>query len=435
MHSSSESHGGSGSVAVLGTQTARLITAIQELSLARSLEEISAIVRSAARFLTGADGATFVLRDGEQCHYADEDAIAPLWKGKRFPMSACISGWVMLNRQAAVIEDIYADPRIPTDAYRPTFVKSLAMVPIRTIAPVGAIGNYWASPRRPTESELALLVALADSTSIAMENVAVYSELESRVRERTTELRSAVEELETFAYAVSHDLRSPLQAVLGMNEFVLTCHGDSLPPEARTCIEQSMASAGKMSKLITALLDLSRVGRLPVRRERTDLSELAEDVVSELRSSDPRSVEVAIEPDLNDDVDPNLIRIVLANLLGNAWKYTGKVEQARIEFARRTESSGEAAYCVSDNGAGFQMAKAKEIFLPFRRLVSNEEYRGEGIGLSTAARIISRHGGRVWCESEPGQGARFYFTTHPAPDSRRERRSDGDEAVRIREPT
>src|SRR5215467_12485878 len=109
-----------------------LVATVQELSLARDLDTVMKIVRSAARALTHADGATFVLRDGDRCFYADEDAISPLWKGQRFPMSACISGWVMLNREPAVIEDIYADPRIPAEAYRPTFVKSLAMVPICT---------------------------------------------------------------------------------------------------------------------------------------------------------------------------------------------------------------------------------------------------------------------------------------------------------------
>ena len=131
-----------------------LVDVVQRLAMARDLPAIQAIVRTAARRLTGADGATFVLRDGERCHYADEDAIAPLWKGQRFPLSACISGWAMLNRQPAVIEDIYADDRIPHDAYRPTFVKSLAMVPIRTLDPVGAIGNYWAEKHRPTNKGL-----------------------------------------------------------------------------------------------------------------------------------------------------------------------------------------------------------------------------------------------------------------------------------------
>lgn len=172
----------------------RLLHAVQELSLAGSLDDIQRIVRSAARELTGADGATFVLRDDDQCYYADEDAIAPLWKGSRFPLETCISGWAMLNRAAAVVPDIYRDPRIPHDAYRPTFVKSLVMVPIRTLDPIGAIGSYWARERQPTQKEVELLQALADSTSVAMEMVRVRVELEERVRTRTAELERALKE-------------------------------------------------------------------------------------------------------------------------------------------------------------------------------------------------------------------------------------------------
>lgn len=174
---------------------ARLLQGVQELSLARSLPEIQKIVRTAARELTGCDGATFVLRDNGKCYYADEYAIAPLWKGSRFPMEICISGWAMLNRDAAIIPDIYVDSRIPHEAYRPTFVKSLVMVPIRKLDPVGAIGNYWARERQPTPREVSLLQALADSTSIAMENVQIYAELEQRVRDRTAELEQANEEI------------------------------------------------------------------------------------------------------------------------------------------------------------------------------------------------------------------------------------------------
>src|SRR5690606_26857093 len=144
--------------------TEHLVDVLQELSQARELDAVMGIVRNAARNLTGADGATFVLRDGDYCHYADENAISPLWKGQRFPLQTCISGWVMLHARPAVIEDIYADPRIPAEAYRPTFVKSLAMVPIRGDKPVGAIGNYWAQRRVPTEDEVAVLQILANST-------------------------------------------------------------------------------------------------------------------------------------------------------------------------------------------------------------------------------------------------------------------------------
>lgn len=172
-----------------------LVSVVQQLSLARDLQSVMAIVRVAARELTGADGATFVLRDNDQCYYAEENAISPLWKGRRFPMDICISGWVMQHRQPAVIEDIYADDRIPAEAYRPTFVRSLAMVPIRTVEPIGAIGNYWARKRRPTDEEVAVLQALADSTAVALENVRVYEELEQRVQQRTAQLQAANEAL------------------------------------------------------------------------------------------------------------------------------------------------------------------------------------------------------------------------------------------------
>ncbi|MDQ3724648.1 MAG: sensor domain-containing diguanylate cyclase [Actinomycetota bacterium] len=154
-----------------------LLSAVQELSLARTVEDVQKVVRVAARELAAADGATFVLRDEDRCFYADEYAIAPLWKGQRFPLSACISGWAMLNRQSVAIEDIYADERIPHEAYRPTFVKSLVMVPIRRVDPLGAIGMYWASHHSPSAREIALAQALADSTAVAMEHVRVLGEL------------------------------------------------------------------------------------------------------------------------------------------------------------------------------------------------------------------------------------------------------------------
>lgn len=173
----------------------QLAGVIQELSLARDFDTVTAIVRSAARELTGADGATLVLRDGNQCFYAEESAISPLWKGQRFPVDSCISGWVMLNRQPAVIDDVYADPRIPVEAYRPTFVRSLAMVPIRLKDPIGAIGNYWARRCRPRPQQVRILQALADTTAVAVENVRAYTELERRVHERTADLKTAIEDL------------------------------------------------------------------------------------------------------------------------------------------------------------------------------------------------------------------------------------------------
>ncbi len=150
-----------------------LISSVQRLSLAETLGDIQEIVRTAARELTGADGATFVLREREFCYYADEDAIQPLWKGQRFPIEECISGWVMLNRTPAVIEDIYIDERIRHEIYRPTFIKSLAMVPIRSLDPIGAIGNYWARKHWASSQDVSLLQSLADATAVAVENVSL----------------------------------------------------------------------------------------------------------------------------------------------------------------------------------------------------------------------------------------------------------------------
>ncbi|HWD69714.1 MAG TPA: HD domain-containing phosphohydrolase [Solirubrobacteraceae bacterium] len=202
-------------------EVAELLSAIQQLSLVRSLPEIQEIVRKAARRLTGADGATFVLREDGKCFYADEDAISPLWKGQRFAMDACISGWTMLNRKPALIKDIYADERVPHDAYRPTFVRSLAMVPIRQLDPLGAIGNYWAEQHEATAREVQLLQALADSTAVALENVRVYTELEKAHAETLHRLALAGEFRDDATYRhtarVAH-VAALIAAKLGADE-------------------------------------------------------------------------------------------------------------------------------------------------------------------------------------------------------------------------
>lgn len=389
----------------------RLVSVIQQLSLARSLEAVMAIVRRAARDLTGADGATFVLREGDQCHYADEDAISPLWKGCRFPLSACISGWAMLNRQSAVIEDIYADPRIPADAYRPTFVKSLVMVPIRSESPIGAIGNYWATPHLATEEEVRLLQTLADSTSIAIENVMMYSNLDEAVRNRTLELEAANRDLESFSYSVSHDLRAPLRAIEGFGQMLFTEHAHRLDGSALNYLHRILGSTKRMGQLIEDMLNLASLGRVALRRTTVDLSALAREIFDELYASSPRTqVKLTIEGKLSADADPGLLRIMLQNLLSNAWKYSSKRIEARIEFGHSTNANGECVYHVRDNGAGFDMQYADRLFGVFQRLHAESEFPGTGVGLATVQRIVHRHGGRIWAESAVDKGATFYFT-------------------------
>jgi hypothetical protein len=390
--------------------TDRLINAVQELSLARDLATVMSIVRRAARELTGADGATFVLRDRDQCYYADENAIAPLWKGKRFPMSACISGWAMLNRQATAIEDIYADSRIPADAYRPTFVKSLAMVPIRTADPVGAIGNYWAAHHKATPDEVKLLQALANSTAIAIENVQLYGDLEQRVCDRTAQLEAANAELEAFSYSVSHDLRAPLRHIDGFSGLLLE-HADALDDTGRDYLQRIRRATGRMNQLIEDLLKLSRITRTEVRKETADLTRMAREIAADLQAGAPdRRAEFAIEEDLRANGDPRLLRVALENLLSNAWKYTARKAQARIEVGHTREGEDEAAYYVRDDGAGFDMAYAGKLFGAFQRLHAESEFAGTGIGLATVARIVHKHGGRIWAEAAAGQGATFFFT-------------------------
>jgi transcriptional regulator with GAF, ATPase, and Fis domain len=161
------------------------------MSMVRGLEEIMEIVRLSARNLIGADGVTFVLRDGDKCHYADEDAISPLWKGQRFPIESCVSGWAMQNAEVVVIEDIYRDDRVPHAAYTPTFVKSLAMVPVRQEDPIGAIGAYWANPQRPSAESVRTLQRIANSAAVAMTNVALISSL-AAAKEEAARARDAM---------------------------------------------------------------------------------------------------------------------------------------------------------------------------------------------------------------------------------------------------
>jgi len=387
----------------------RLVGAVQELSLARTLDAVMQVTRRAARELTGADGATFVLRDEERCFYADEDAIGPLWKGQRFPITACISGWAMLNRQATVVEDIYNDPRIPVNAYRRTFVKSLVMVPIRVEAPIGAIGNYWAEPHRATAEEVELLQALANTTAVAIEDVQLYNDLERRVRERTRQLEAAYQELDTFSYSVSHDLITPLHQIGGFAGLLAQHCAGALDSKVTHYVDRIRDGTKNMSLLVHDLLRLSKFSRAEIKVEEVDLTAIAREAVDRIVASNPaRHAEFKIADGLTATGDAGFLRVVIENLLGNAWKYTQTRDHAVIEFGATPEDS--RIFFIRDNGVGFDMSDAQKLFAPFQRLHRGEDFSGHGVGLATVDRIIGRHGGRIWANAAVNCGATFFFT-------------------------
>jgi PAS domain S-box-containing protein len=235
-------------------------------------------------------------------------------------------------------------------------------------------------------------------------------ELEERVRHRTAELEASTRELDAFAYSVSHDLRAPLRSLAGFSEVLLEDYSDRLDETGQGYLNRIEANAARMARMIDDLLDLSRATRVELRRERVDVSAVARDVLDELRDSDPdRHVQATVADELVASGDPHLIRLVLHNLLGNAWKFTSRRAPAviRVDSIVRHHTP---VFTVSDNGAGFDMRYNAKLFDPFQRLHSTNDFEGTGIGLAIVHRIVTRHGGRIWAESEPGQGATFFFT-------------------------
>jgi len=235
-------------------------------------------------------------------------------------------------------------------------------------------------------------------------------ELEQRVITRTAQLEAANKELEAFSYSVSHDLRAPLRAIDGFSQALLEENAGQLDDAGQDYLRRVRAATQRMGTLIDDLLALSRVARVELRRENVALTELARAIVSELAERDPeRRVEFVAEDDFNVDGDSRLLRVVLENLLGNAWKFTQERSKAKIELGQETKD-GSPVFFVRDNGAGFDMAYVDKLFGAFQRLHPASEFPGTGVGLATVQRIIHRHGGRVWAEGKVDHGATFYFT-------------------------
>ena len=281
-----------------------------------------------------------------------------------------------------------------------------------------APGHFWAHlesrPQRATDNEtLSSWVTFTDvdaQVAAADEIRRLNAELEKRVVTRTAELVAVTKELEAFAYSASHDLRAPLRAIDGFSAMVMEDAADALGPEDVRHLERVRAAAQRMGCLIDDLLGLSRVARRDLYRERIDVSALAREVADELLAEhEARVVEVVIAPDMAADADPRLLRVILHNLLDNAWKFTAKHEAARVEVGV-TDADGERALFVRDDGAGFDPDYAEHLFGAFQRMHTAEEFEGDGIGLAMVQRLVNRHGGTAWAESQVEQGATFFFT-------------------------
>jgi len=282
---------------------------------------------------------------------------------------------------------------------------------------LGALVLGWRSDFSPADRHVRLAEALASYAATVIDNAKTHErlkqlneDLEQRVIERTSELEAANKELEAFSYSVSHDLRAPLRSIDGFSQALLEEYGELLEGDGKDYLTRVLAATRRMAQLIDDLLTLARVARHAMLRETVNLTALAESIAANLQMMQPeRDVRWNIQPDIETNGDAHLMGIVLENLLGNAWKFTSKREAATITFGRNGAHS-EAIYFVRDDGAGFDMTYADKMFAPFQRLHTPAEFDGTGIGLATVQRIIHRHGGRVWAEGAPDQGATIYFS-------------------------
>jgi signal transduction histidine kinase/integral membrane sensor domain MASE1 len=281
----------------------------------------------------------------------------------------------------------------------------------------GRVFERYSRPQRQDGEVVGRVWSFRDVTERKQAEEAVRqlnAELERRVRERTVELESSNRELEAFSYSVAHDLRAPLRAMDGYSKILLDDSVERMSASEADCLQRIRAGAQRMAELIDALLALSRMTRIQLSHDRIDLALMAHAIRAELQQQQPqRSVEFLIADGMQATGDGRLLRVALENLLGNAWKFTHGVRQARIEFCALNGDDGLRTFVIRDNGAGFDMEYANKLFTAFQRLHHVSEFSGIGIGLATVRRIVERHGGQVWANAQTGAGASFYFTLPP----------------------
>lgn len=387
-----------------------LVNTIQKLSLARDMETIMRLIREETRLLTGADGVTFLSKQEDAVYCVDENAIGPLWKGRYFPIDKGVGGWVMTHKEPAIIEDVYDDERVIIENYKNTFVKSMVMVPIRRMDPIGALGNYWEKKHKPTADEIQMLQALADITAVSIENVTVYKELEQRVKERTAKLEELNHDLEAFSYSVSHDLQAPLRSMQGFINLLRMGHESQLDKDGNELLDLVDVGAKDMSQLIEGLLSFFRTARQDLEKTEVNMAEVVEEVCKKQEEYyKPQSIEFKVNELPDVEADDRLMKHVWTNLISNAIKYSSKKEKSIVEIGCEEQEDG-LIYYVKDNGAGFDMRYADNLFGVFQRLHLKRDFEGTGVGLAIVHKVIGKHDGKVWAEAKVGEGAIFYFS-------------------------
>jgi signal transduction histidine kinase len=379
-------------------------------------------------YLTDAAGEFTVLRAG-----TGKAGRKLLQSGHKLPVGGkSMIGWVVENTQLWLSQDAKAE----TDRFaNPLLSETRSELALPLVSRGRCIGGLTVQSTVPaafSEVDVVSLQTMAEQLAVVIDNARLYEDaqqeivkrrqaeveikklnesLEQRVMERTAELASVNSELEAFVYSVSHDLRAPLRRVLSFADALQQDYGGELDDVAMDYLHRLETAGGQMNDLIESLLNLSRLSQRELVHTPVDLGALAREVADDLLQIDPdRPVEWVIADEMVVHGDPHLLRIVMENLLGNAWKFTANCDHPRIEVGRKTQADREQAYFVRDNGAGFDMNYAKWLFTAFRRLHTVDEFEGTGIGLATVQRIVHRHGGRVWAQGLPGQGATFYFT-------------------------
>jgi light-regulated signal transduction histidine kinase (bacteriophytochrome) len=327
-----------------------------------------------------------------------------------------IWGQVILKKQSLIVNDPVSHPeRVGIPEGHPPLTSFLG-VPLKDqgkvigmIAMANRESGYTADQQHDME---ALCVAFVEAIRRKRAEIKINQlniELEQRVLDRTAQLDIVNKELEAFSYSVSHDLRAPLRSIDGFSQALLEEYANKLDDTGKIYLERVRKATQNMGFLIDDMLKLSRVTQAEFKHEAIDLSVMVRAIAEELQKNNPdRSVDMTVQDGIIVQGDPYIMKIVIENLMGNAWKFTGNVRYPRIEFGT-TVRDGNTACFIRDNGAGFDMAYVDKLFGAFQRLHTTDQFPGTGIGLATVRRIISRHGGQVWAEGEIGKGATFYF--------------------------